>query len=244
MKLSNLFNSKIRTFNKKIKQVIKATYALENMFLVSPNEVNDASNKIETIREWWINNVDQYKNEKDISDDDFLIMQLCLNLPNEAKYRKTHGPLTSYYSNGQLEKEWNYKNGAKHGRQRGWHENGQIHYEHNYKEDHMDGYQQSWHENGAIESENNYKFTIPNEYLISENIGWQREYYENGSLKKEEYYDEQTYKQLFVKNYRENATIWEQREFVDSEDGKHHVIVKEYDENEVLKRESSFETKY
>ena len=58
------------------------------------------------------------------------------------------GQCLSWYENGQLEYEHNYKNGKPHGKWLGWNENGQLKYEHNYKNGKEQGKCWYWYKNG------------------------------------------------------------------------------------------------
>ena len=76
-------------------------------------------------------------------------------LPNETE--PFSGKATSYYENGQLELEANYKNGELHGLVRNWYENGQLKFEANYENGELHGLVRNWYENGQLEFEANYK---------------------------------------------------------------------------------------
>jgi len=64
---------------------------------------------------------------------------------------------TSWYENGQKEKEENYKDDKQDGLEVWWHENGQKKGEVNYKDGRLNGLETWWHENGKKEYEVNYK---------------------------------------------------------------------------------------
>jgi antitoxin component YwqK of YwqJK toxin-antitoxin module len=230
----SLFNNKKRTFEKNLAKAAEAAHVLAtNPFMTSLNKQEIARKQRTEIIEWWNSNVDNYKNEASISENDFELMRICLGLPDTAKYRKINGKRLTYHPNGQTEYEWNYMNGGKHGIQKGWHENGKLCFEHNYVNDHMDGHQKSWYDNGNLQSENNYKFTAENFNRLSENIGWQKEYYENGVIKEESFYNENTYEYEKLIRYYENGSIEEIREFKNSEIycieyNKEGAIVKEW----------------
>ena len=65
--------------------------------------------------------------------------------------------VTSWWKNGQIKSEENYKDGKLDGKWTMWHENGQIKLEANYKDDKLDGKVTNWNENGQILLELNYK---------------------------------------------------------------------------------------
>ncbi len=215
---------------------MKASKAVQilsmNSFMTSLNKQEIARRQLKEIINWWEINVDNYKNELSITEDDFELMRKCLQLPELAKYRNINGKKTTYYPNRQTEYEWHYLDGGKHGIQKGWHENGKLSFEQNYVNDHMDGQQKSWYDNGNLQTENNYKFTTSNINRLSASTGWQKEYFENGTLKEEEFYNETTYKSEKIIHYRENGSIKEFREFRDNE-----IYCKEYDDKGVIIKE-------
>lgn len=226
----SIFNNKKRRFNRNLTNAVKAIQILSmNPFLTSLDSQKRAKNELSIIKAWWEENVDLYKNETTISEEDFELIRKILQLPNSGKFKNLNGKKITYYSNGQVEDEWNYVNGYKDGIQLGWYENGQLSYEHNYQKDYMDGIQRRWFENGNLESENNYKFTRENLNLLSSSVGWQRKFHENGNLKEESYHDEESYKHVLTKWYSESGVLKELREFKNSE-----IHCCEYDESGIL----------
>lgn len=226
----SIFNTKKREFKKNLKRAANAIKVLSmNPFTISLVSIENARRELDNIISWWDENVEEYKKELSIKENDFELMRVCLQLPDIGKYRNIDGKKLTYYPNGQIEYEWNYVNGGKHGIQKGWHENGTLSFEFNYVNDHMDGQQKSWYENGKLQSENNYKFTTPNRNCLSARIGWQREYYENGNLKEEEFYNEKTFEHEKYIRYRLNGSIEELREF-----GVKEIRCKVYDEKGVI----------
>jgi uncharacterized protein with FMN-binding domain len=77
----------------------------------------------------------------------------------EANYKdgKVDGLLVQWHENGQKRSEANYKDGKRDGRQVSWHENGQKRSEGNYKDGKLDGLWLIWHENGQKKGEANWK---------------------------------------------------------------------------------------
>ena len=55
---------------------------------------------------------------------------------------------STYYENGQIKKEENYKDGKKDGKWTDWFDNGQIQFEINYKDGKLHGSVTSWYKNG------------------------------------------------------------------------------------------------
>jgi len=71
--------------------------------------------------------------------------------------KKKDGLVKSWYPNGQLEYEFNYKEGKRDGLQKGWFESGQLKREVNYKDGKEDGLKKGWYENGQLWYETNFK---------------------------------------------------------------------------------------
>jgi len=63
----------------------------------------------------------------------------------------------TYYEDGQISSERNYKDGQLDGKLTRYYENGQIEEEVNYKDGKKDGKWTIYYENGQIEGERNYK---------------------------------------------------------------------------------------
>jgi len=115
----------------------------------------------------------------------------CSTVPDDGVH-------TTYYQNGQLRTEENYKDGVLHGLYKSWHEpdppfsegnyrdvkldglfrewwkNGQLKYEGNYKDGKLDGVIKQWYKNAQLQLEINYKDGVK----ISE-----KAWYENGNPK-------------------------------------------------------------
>ena len=83
----------------------------------------------------------------------------------------------SYYENGQIREEGNYKDGKEHGKYTSWYENGQIMVESNLKDGKIDGKRTVWYENGQKAYEWNFK--------DGDVVGKYIEWYENGQIKEE-----------------------------------------------------------
>ena len=67
------------------------------------------------------------------------------------------GKGTTWYENGQKEKEGTYKDGEFDGKWTSWYENGQKIREGTYKNGEPDGLTTTWHENGQKWLEGTYK---------------------------------------------------------------------------------------
>ena len=81
-------------------------------------------------------------------------------IKSEKNYKngKRDGKYTTWFENGHKAYEANYKNGKRDGKKTVWFENGQIWTEENYKDDKLDGKVTNWNENGQILLELNYKY--------------------------------------------------------------------------------------
>ena len=80
----------------------------------------------------------------------------------------------TYYENGQIRSEENYKDGAEHGKWANYHENGQKDWEKNYKDGKKNGKYIEYFENGQKKREGNFKNG-------KQGGRWIR-YYENGQI--------------------------------------------------------------
>jgi len=72
----------------------------------------------------------------------------CLDRNN-----REHGPTLTWYSNGTLFTERNYKHGNEDGIQRDWYEDGTIKMEHNSSNGRAQGTYRYWHPNGKLQSQ-------------------------------------------------------------------------------------------
>lgn len=85
------------------------------------------------------------------------------------------GTSRSYYGNGQLRHERNYKNGEEHGKQKWYYSNGRLGHERNYNDGERNGKQIEYYRNGQLRYELNYKNGLKH--------GKQIEYYKNGHFR-------------------------------------------------------------
>lgn len=76
---------------------------------------------------------------------------------NKDEYELKQGLYESWYPNGQLREQINYKDGEKDGLYEWWFENGVLGFRGNYKEDELDGICEWWCENGKQMARINYK---------------------------------------------------------------------------------------
>ncbi|MDG1146746.1 MAG: hypothetical protein P8N52_00440 [Crocinitomicaceae bacterium] len=88
----------------------------------------------------------------------------------EVLYRNTSilfsGIYQEYYSNGELESEFNYKNGKKEGLCREWYSDGKLESEFNYKENKKEGFCKKWYSNGKQKFEGNFKNNLKDSFCI------------------------------------------------------------------------------
>ena len=87
------------------------------------------------------------------------------------------GIVKSYYDNGNLGGEVNYKDGKLEGLEKRYYENGNLEVERNYKDGKKEGLYKEYYENGNLEAEVNLK--------DGKLEGLSKIYYENGNLEKE-----------------------------------------------------------
>ena len=88
---------------------------------------------------------------------------------------------TTYYENGEVLSEINYKDENRDGQCIYYWENGQVFSEVNFKAGKTEGLYKSYYENGQLKEEGNYKYT--DEGVYSRKDGTWKTYYKNGQLK-------------------------------------------------------------
>ena len=67
------------------------------------------------------------------------------------------GEFKWWFKNGQIECDYNYKDGKLHGEFNDWYENGQINCDRNYKDGKLHGNCKSWYTDGQLRFDRNYK---------------------------------------------------------------------------------------
>ena len=90
---------------------------------------------------------------------------------------------TTYYENGKILSEINYKDGKRNGKCKYYSKNGKVLSKLNYKAGKAEGLYKSYYENGQLKEEGNFKYTDEGVYSRKEGI-W-KTYYEDGQLKTE-----------------------------------------------------------
>jgi antitoxin component YwqK of YwqJK toxin-antitoxin module len=180
---------------------------------------------LEFFREYERLNTEKIKEEETETEEE---VEEEISYKNDTK----DGPWKSYYENGQLKEEGNYKDGKNyHGQYKEYHENGQLKHDGKYKDGIQEGICKLYYENGQMELETNFK--------DGEHNGQYKEYHENGQLKYERNYkDGEDYGQY--KEYHENGQLKYEGDF---KDGLQDGVWKLYHENGQLKKENSFKNK-
>jgi len=150
--------------------------------------------------------------------------------------KEKNGKQTSYYENGKISKEENYKDGIKDGKWNLYYRSGKVKGEGNYKNGKKVGKQTSYYENGKVEIESNFqdgrldgkwRFYFKNERVKFEKNfndgkldGKQTSYYENGKISKEENYKSRQ-KNGKQTSYYENGKISKEENYKDGiKDGR------------------------
>jgi antitoxin component YwqK of YwqJK toxin-antitoxin module len=91
-----------------------------------------------------------------------------------ATNTKLNGIVKSYYESGELNHEWNCKDGKKNGIGKWYQKTGALGGEANYKDGKANGIGKTYYESGALKSEENYK--------NGKQDGIYKTYYESGIL--------------------------------------------------------------
>ena len=146
-----------------------------------------------------------------------------INIINGQK----HGPVKSYYENGQIEKDYNCTNGKKHGPFKSHHENGNLKNQLHYKNGNENGQFHSFYDNKAKYREGNFdKNGLVKEYFKNGNLKFLKDknkytfYDEDNNLKCETHIEDSNSFFGKWKNYREYGTIEYELDFDDSNSDK------------------------
>ena len=132
----------------------------------------------------------------------------------------------TYYENGQIESEENYRDGAEHGKWAKYYENGQLENEKNYRDGEKAGKWTEYHENGQTLQVGNYR--------DGKKHGKFAAYGENGQIKFQINFKDGAEYGKGVE-YHENGKI---REEVDYKDGEANGKGRRYYENGQIKEEA------
>ncbi len=138
-------------------------------------------------------------------------MRLEASAPGEEK--KQDGTYKSFYPNGQLKLEENYKDGKLEGIYRNYYEEGHLHQERTYKQGLLNGAFKAYDQNGVLYFETHYK--------DDKKDGTENTYYMNGVV---QYQD--TYKDgllLNRKTYDENGELKFSENFLKNESVKSKI---------------------
>ena len=75
----------------------------------------------------------------------------------DKNYKPYTGISKSYYEDGKLKSEENYKDDKRNGISKSYYKNGKLEREANYKDGKLEGISKSYYKNGKLEREENYK---------------------------------------------------------------------------------------
>jgi antitoxin component YwqK of YwqJK toxin-antitoxin module len=107
----------------------------------------------------------------------------------------------SYFENGQLQYEYNFKDGKEDGVGKTWYENGQLEFECNFKEGNKNGLETLWYENGQKR--------IIGYYKNGKEDGPHKSYQDDGTLGSETNY-KNGLKHGLYKSYDNGVLFWEE----------------------------------
>ena len=116
------------------------------------------------------------------------------------------GVVKSYYENGNLEAEGNFKDGKQEGLGKSYYDNGNLEAEGNFKDGKLEGLGKEYYENGNLKGEKNFK--------DGKLEGLSKAYYDNGNLKAEVNFKDDKPEGLF-KVYYENGNLGVEINFKD-----------------------------
>jgi len=138
---------------------------------------------------------------------------------NRTKNGKLDGSQKTYYGNGQIEIEENFKDGIREGETTEYHRNGSVSRIEYYKNGKKEGNQESYFTNGELYREEYYK--------NGKQEGVQRKYYENGITEFESYYKNGQHDGI-QKSYYNNGQLENEENY---KDGIRDGVSKKYLEN-------------
>ena len=156
--LLNKVNTELSIIDQHINKL--KTYVRENLSTLSPDLMPLILEKVSILKTTKNESSSDNKSEelkvlRKVNEEISKFM-LDNNIATEEENYKD-GKVTTWYENGQIMSEVNYKDGKEDGKVTTWHENGQKRLEGNYKDGKVDGKLTWWDENGQIEGEGNYK---------------------------------------------------------------------------------------
>ncbi|MCR6578946.1 toxin-antitoxin system YwqK family antitoxin [Campylobacter insulaenigrae] len=130
------------------------------------------------------------------------------NLKEEIPYNsqsRIHGVKRTFFSNGQLQSEEEYKDGKKEGFVKQYFENGQLQLEAQTKNNQYDGQFKSYYDDGKIEVEGTYK--------NGKYIGAYKLYASNGNIVSEQNYNKDGKKDGIFKEYSPDGALMSEEEY-------------------------------
>jgi len=137
-----------------------------------------------------------------------------LKVECEYKCFRPEGPYKSWYENGELILECGYKDGNFEGPYKSWYENGQLRLKCEFKNAQREGLSKSWYENGQMKEECEYK----NDQIK----GPYKKWYENGQLERECEYKSGNFEGL-CKTWYENGQLWYECEYKNEQEFSYKV---------------------
>ena len=163
----------------------------------------------------------------------FNFTDVALLLINRVgKDGKKEGEHLSYYENGQLKWEGNYKDGKLDGEWLHYYENGEVKEKSNYKDGTREGEESWYYENGQLKGKSNYK--------DGKEDGESSEYREDGQLKETVIYKNNKLERYVDYHYHENGQLkWKRNHKVFGKtrnDSKYDGEWLSYDETGELKK--------
>ena len=150
-------------------------------------------------------------------------------LAKKGKQIVKNGLIKSYYENGKIQSEDNWKDDKLHGVRKWYYSDGNLYQEDNYKDGKLHGVRKSYYSDGNLDLEENYKdgklHGVRKSYYSDGNLSTEYNW-ENGKLHGEckDYYEQGNLKMIY--NYK---------------DDKLHGVHKFYDGKGNLVREKNYE---
>ena len=131
-----------------------------------------------------------------------------------------HGRFMSFYLDGKLHEERNFKNDILDGESKIYNENGKVDYIEHHKNGQFEGTYQKYYESGQLSNEG--------EYVNNEMSGIWKRWYENGQLREEVNFAANNENGPF-KEYHENGKTKTTGEYINGDNEQGELLI--YDEN-------------
>lgn len=130
-----------------------------------------------------------------------------------------HGPYQSFYPNGTLYEERNYKNNLLDGESKVYSENGQLDYVEHHKDGKYEGLYQQYHQNGQLSNEG--------QYVEDAMKGVWKRWFEDGTLREEVMFDANNENGPF-KEYHSNGKLKTEGSYLQGDNEQGELLI--YDE--------------